>query len=71
MIKNRACIGSHSLTSDYIPKRSKSKFFLKMFMYLASPASAGSLVSVHRLSGCGARAWLLRRMWDLSSPTSD
>ena len=27
-----------------------------------------SLVAEHRLSGCGARAWLLRGMWDLPGP---
>ena len=32
-------------------------------------ASCGSVC--HRLSSCGIRAYLLRGMWDLSSPTRD
>ena len=38
---------------------------------LCSLWHVGSLVEVHELSSCGGRAYLPRRMWDLSSPTRD
>ena len=31
-------------------------------------SSYGSQALEHRLSSCGARAWLLRGMWDLPGP---
>ena len=33
-IKKRTCIGSQSLTSDYIPKGSRISIFFKIFIYL-------------------------------------
>ena len=55
MIKNRTYIGSHILTPDSISKGRKIKIFKNGYVF-GFACVLQSLVSVHGLSSCGARA---------------